>query len=110
MKETFNSFFYSNDVPVQQEKGGKKKKFLRSIDPRSISDDVERTPIQAGSAARSPTDDQCATPIMATAKKNPTDRFKVSCDFSGFKFLRLPLGSRLLKTGSYGSAVPVWTA
>lgn len=70
----------SNDVPVQQEKGGKKKKFLRSIDPRSISDDVERTPIQAGSAARSPTDDQCATPIMATAKKNPTDRFKAAMD------------------------------
>ena len=75
-KDQVRSFFsgFSGDVPVQQEKGGKlKKKFLRSIDPRSISDDVERTPIQAGAAARSPTDDQCATPVL----KNQTDKFKV---------------------------------
>lgn len=68
----------SGDVPVVQEKGaGKlKKKFLRSIDPRSISDDVERTPIQAGAAARSPADDQCATPVL----KNQTDKFKAAMD------------------------------
>lgn len=71
----------SADVPpaVQQPEKGKlkKKKFLRSIDPRSISDDVERTPIQAGAAAqRSPQDDQCATPVL----RNQTDKFKAAMD------------------------------
>merc|ERR1712029_1137301 len=59
--------------------GGKKKKF-RSIDPRSISDDVERTPIQASPKETNGDAEACTTPIHAAFKKNPTQRFKTTID------------------------------
>ena len=45
------------------------------MDPRSISDDVERTPIQTGSNRNTPDAEAvCTTPLQP---KNQADKFKV---------------------------------
>jgi len=59
-------------------KGGKKRFGGRSMDPRSISDDVERTPIQTGSNRNTPDAEAvCTTPLQP---KNQADKFKAAID------------------------------
>ena len=56
--------------------GGKAKNRVLRVDPRSISDDVERTPIQVDKAKKGGFD--TPTPDTPTGIKTNVNRFKVS--------------------------------